>query len=115
MNKNEILLILTDQWNDWEASYAIAVANSFSEYVVKTIATDIHDKISMGGIIAKVDYSIKNYQNFEHLAMIILPGAFHGKTTFIMILLNLLRPLSMLRYQLLQFAVELFSYVNMVS
>lgn len=74
MNRNEILVILTDQWNDWEASYAIAVANSFSEYVVKTIATDINDKISMGGIKAKVDYSINSYQNFENLAMIILPG-----------------------------------------
>ena len=24
--KNEILLLLTDRWCDWEASYAIAVA-----------------------------------------------------------------------------------------
>lgn len=74
MIRNEILLILTDQWNDWEASYAIAVANSFTEYVVKTIAIDMNDKISMGSIMAKVDYSIDSYQNFEHLAMIILPG-----------------------------------------
>ena len=27
--KNEILLLLTDRWCDWEASYAIAVANVF--------------------------------------------------------------------------------------
>jgi putative intracellular protease/amidase len=74
MNRNEILLVLTDQWNDWEASYAIAVANSFTEYVVKTIATDSNNKISMGGINAQVDYSIDSYQNFENLAMIILPG-----------------------------------------
>lgn len=74
MNRNEILLVLTDQWNDWEASYAIAVANSFTDYVVKTIATDTNDKVSMGGIMAKVDYSIDSYQNLEHLAMIILPG-----------------------------------------
>ncbi len=74
MQRNEILLVLTDQWNDWEASYAIAVANSYTEYVVKTIATDTDDKISMGGIRARVDYSIDGYHNFENVAMIILPG-----------------------------------------
>ncbi len=74
MNRNEILLFLTDQWNDWEASYAVAVANSFTEYVVKTIAIDLKDKESMGGIKAKVDYSIDNYQKFEHMAIVILPG-----------------------------------------
>lgn len=74
MERNEILLVLTDQWNDWEASYIIAVANSYSEYVVKTIAVDLKDKASMGGIRARVDYSIHQYQNFEHLALVILPG-----------------------------------------
>lgn len=48
--KNEVLLVLTEQWNDWEASYAIAVINSFSNYKVKTIAVDNSPKISMGGI-----------------------------------------------------------------
>jgi len=74
MNKNEILLLLTDQWNDWEASYAIAVANSDSDFVVKTIAIDFDDKVSMGGLKTKVDYSIGEYKNLEKLAMIIIPG-----------------------------------------
>jgi putative intracellular protease/amidase len=73
-NKNEILLLLTDRWCDWEAGYAIAVANSFSDYVVKSIAIDTNPKVSMGGIKAEVDYSIDSYQNFDNLAMIILPG-----------------------------------------
>jgi putative intracellular protease/amidase len=72
--RNEILLLLTDRWCDWEASYAIAVANSFSDYVVKTISTDTIPKVSMGGIKAEVDYRIDNYQYFDKLAMIILPG-----------------------------------------
>lgn len=74
VNKNEVLLLLTDRWCDWEAGYAIAVANSFSDYVVKTISTDRTPKVSMGGVKAEVDYSIENYQNFDNLAMIILPG-----------------------------------------
>jgi putative intracellular protease/amidase len=74
MEKNEILLLLTDQWCDWEASYVIAVANSYSDYVVKTIAIDLKDKVSMGGIKSKVDYSIDNYPNLENLAMVLLPG-----------------------------------------
>ena len=72
--KNEILIVLTEGWNDWEASYAIAVTNSFSDYEVRTIGLDNFSKISMGGIKASIDYSIKTYQNFNKLAMVILPG-----------------------------------------
>lgn len=72
--KSEILLLLTDSWNDWEASYAIAVANSFSDYTVRTIGTDTLDKVSMGGIKAKVDYDMKGYSNFDNLAMVIMTG-----------------------------------------
>ena len=74
VNKNEILLLLTDRWCDWEASYAIAVANSFSDYKVKTIGMDTDNKVSMGGIKAAVDFSIKDYNNFDHLSMLIIPG-----------------------------------------
>lgn len=72
--KNEILIVLTEGWNDWEASYAIAVTNSFSDYEVRTIGLDNFSKMSMGGIKASIDYSIKTYQNFNKLAMVILPG-----------------------------------------
>lgn len=74
MNKNEILLLLTDRWCDWEAGYAIAVANSFSDYKVKTIGVDTSDKVSMGGIKAAVDFSITDYNNFDSLSMLIIPG-----------------------------------------
>jgi putative intracellular protease/amidase len=72
--KDEILLLLTDRWCDWEASYAIAVANSFTDYTVKTIALDQTPKQSMGGVKAYVDVSIGEYHNFDALAMVILPG-----------------------------------------
>jgi putative intracellular protease/amidase len=74
MIKNEILVLLAHQWCDWEASYVIAVVNSFSDYVVKTIAIDDLPKISMGGIRASIDYSLENYHTYEKLAMVILPG-----------------------------------------
>jgi len=74
VSKNEILLFLTDRWCDWEASYAVAVTNSFSDYNVKTIGIDTEDKVSMGGIKSKVDFSIKDYGNFDNLAMLIIPG-----------------------------------------
>lgn len=73
-NKNEILLLLTDRWNDWEASYAIAVANSYSDYVVRTIAIDKYPKISMGGIHAGIDYCINTFDNFKSIKAAILPG-----------------------------------------
>jgi putative intracellular protease/amidase len=72
--KNEVLIVLTERWNDWEASYAIAVSNSFSDYEVKTIAVDDVPKKSMGGINASIDYNINDYQNFNNLALVILPG-----------------------------------------
>jgi putative intracellular protease/amidase len=78
--KNEILVLLTQQWCDWEASYAIAVANSFSNYVVKTIAIDELPKTSMGGIRADIDYSIKNYKNYDSLAIVIIPGGLSWET-----------------------------------
>ncbi len=72
--RDEILLLLTDRWCDWEASYAIAVANSFTDYTVKTIALDQAPKQSMGCIKAYVDVTISDYRNFDTLAMVILPG-----------------------------------------
>lgn len=73
IDKNEILLLLTDQWCDWEASYAIAVTNSFSDYIVKTIAIDNSPKTSMGGIKSYIDYCINDYNNFDNLAIVIIP------------------------------------------
>lgn len=74
MNKNEILLVLTDRWCDWEASYTIAVANAYSDYVVKTIAIDSNPKISMGGLMTNIDYNMEDPMDFEHTAIVVLPG-----------------------------------------
>ncbi|MEG0294172.1 MULTISPECIES: DJ-1/PfpI family protein [Enterococcus] len=74
LKKDQILLVLTENWNDWEASYAIAVANSFTDYKVQTVAIDKMDKVSMGGIRARVDLTMNTFNNFTDLAMVILPG-----------------------------------------
>lgn len=72
--KTEILLLLTDRWCDWEASYAIAVAHSYSDYTVKTIAVDKKPKVSMGNICANVDLCICDYKDFSNTAIVVLPG-----------------------------------------
>lgn len=74
MNKNEILVVLTDKWNDWEASYMMAVTNSFTDYSVRTITDDDNEKESMGGLKVKTDYNIDGYNNFDELAMVIISG-----------------------------------------
>lgn len=74
--KKDVLLLLTDRWADWEASYAIAGINSVEQYTVKTIAIDLRSKVSIGGLYTKIDYSIEDYKNFDNLAMLILPGGF---------------------------------------
>lgn len=38
MNSKEVLLVLTDEWTDWEAAYAVAEVNSATHYSVKTIS-----------------------------------------------------------------------------
>jgi len=53
MKKKEVLLVLTERWADWEASYAIAGINSTQQYVVKTIAIDKYPKVSIGGLSVK--------------------------------------------------------------
>lgn len=79
MKKKEVLLVLTERWADWEASYAIAGINSTQQYDVKTIAIDQYPKVSIGGLRVEIDYSIEDYQCFDHLAMIILPGGYSWK------------------------------------
>ena len=74
MQPKEVLLILTDQWADWEAAYATASLNAFFGYSVKAIAADKEPKASMGGLQANVDYTISEYSNFTNLSMLILPG-----------------------------------------
>jgi len=79
MNPKEVLLVLTDQWADWEASYAIWLTNSVPEYTVKTIAVDKQPKVSAGGLRAEIDYPIDEYEHFDNLAMVILTGSFSWK------------------------------------
>lgn len=52
----------------------MAVANSFSDDTVKTIAVDNENKISMGGINSSLDFSVADFTNFDELAMVIMPG-----------------------------------------
>lgn len=74
MNRDEVLVLLTDRWCDWEAGYAVAVINSFSDYRVKTIGITTTGAVSMGGIKAAVDYNINSYDHFHEVAMLIIPG-----------------------------------------
>jgi len=75
----EVLLVLTDQWADWESSYAIWMVNSVEEYTVKTIAVDKQPKVSIGGLRTEIDYAVNEYMDFNNLAMVILTGSFSWK------------------------------------
>lgn len=76
MTVKEVLLVLTDRWADWEASYAIAEINACPGYVVKTIAVDKQPKSSIGGLRACIDYDFSEYTSLDNLALLILPGGF---------------------------------------
>jgi putative intracellular protease/amidase len=79
MQVKEVLLLLTDQWADWEAAYAIPIINSSDQYAVKTIALDKTSKVSIGGLRAEIDCTIETYNNFDNMAMLILPGGYEWK------------------------------------
>lgn len=79
MQVKEVLVLLTNQWADWEAAYAIPIINSTSQYTVKTIAVDKAAKTSIGGIRAEIDYTIDAYRDLDNLAMLILPGGYSWK------------------------------------
>jgi len=74
MEAKEVLLLLTDDWADWEASFAVSFINAEEGCVVKTIAVDEKPKASMGGLRTEIDYTISRYTNFDNLAMVILTG-----------------------------------------
>ena len=76
MQAKDVLVLLTEQWADWEASYAIVGINLVPQYTVKTIAVDKQPKTSIGGMKAVIDYAIDEYQCLDNLAMLILPGSF---------------------------------------
>ncbi|WP_188204516.1 type 1 glutamine amidotransferase family protein [Desemzia incerta] len=76
MKPKDVLLLLTDDWADWEAAHAIAEVNSVPQYTVKTIAVDKLSKTSIGGLRAEIDVSIEEYTDLNNLAMVILPGGF---------------------------------------
>ena len=75
MKEKEVLLLLTDEWSDWEASFAVAYLNLHPEYAVKTVALDTNSKTSVGGIRAEIDYDIGSYHNFDKLSMVIMTGS----------------------------------------
>ena len=74
--QKEVLLVLTDQWADWEASFAMWLTNSVPEYTVKTIAVDKQPKVSAGGLRVEIDYAINEYEHFDNLAMVVLAGSY---------------------------------------
>ncbi|MCL2364082.1 MAG: DJ-1/PfpI family protein [Defluviitaleaceae bacterium] len=90
----EVLLFLTDQWADWEASHAIVGISFCEQYVVKTIGIDKQPKVSIGGIRAEIDYSIEDYQNIDNLAMIILTGSFSWEETCNDVIADFLRKIN---------------------
>jgi putative intracellular protease/amidase len=71
-----VLLVLTEQWADWEAAYAVAGINEEPGFTVKTISTDLLPKISIGGLRTEIDYSIEDFYDFSNVALIILPGGY---------------------------------------
>ncbi|WP_270181237.1 type 1 glutamine amidotransferase family protein [Alkalihalobacillus sp. CinArs1] len=71
----KVLVVLTDGFADWEASYVTPELNkSGTGYYVQTIAIDKDPKTSMGGFTVLPDYSLQDYSVASDLAMVIIPG-----------------------------------------
>ncbi|SDD18046.1 Putative intracellular protease/amidase [Paenibacillus sp. UNCCL117] len=71
----EVVVVLTDGFADWEASYVTAEINKErTGYRVKTAAIDPELKTSMGGFRVQPDYELSDRSFLAHTAMLILPG-----------------------------------------
>lgn len=71
----EVLLLITDGYADWEASYACAELNKpETAYRVRTMAIDKEPKTSMGGLKVLPDYELSDIPFHSKPAMLIMPG-----------------------------------------
>jgi putative intracellular protease/amidase len=74
MNKT-VLIFLTEQYADWEASYTAAELQApHSGYTVKTVTLDGQPVSSIGGFTVLPDYSLEEVLKHEDVHMLILPG-----------------------------------------
>jgi putative intracellular protease/amidase len=75
MMKKTVLIFLTEQYADWEASYAAAELQApHSAYTVKTVTLDGRPVSSIGGFKVLPDYSLEEVLQHEAIHMLILPG-----------------------------------------
>ena len=74
MNPKDVLLLLTDNWVESDTSYVIPFLNLDGKYVIKTIAIDKQSKASASGLRTEIDFSVDEYQDFNNLSMVIIPG-----------------------------------------
>ncbi|NOU97732.1 glutamine amidotransferase [Paenibacillus sp. LMG 31456] len=73
--KEVVLIVLTDGFADWEASYVSAEINKpDSKYIIKTVAIDKEPKVSMGGLQVLPHYSLNEFASITSVAMLIIPG-----------------------------------------
>ncbi|SNZ15614.1 DJ-1/PfpI family protein [Terribacillus aidingensis] len=73
--KKTVLIFLTEQYADWEASYAAAELQApHSAYTVKTATLDGQPVASIGGFKVLPDYSLEEVKSYENFYMLILPG-----------------------------------------
>ena len=75
MSDRIVLYILTEYWCEWEGAYAVDYINAYSEDCeVRTISVDGKPQIGMSGIQSMVDYSIGGFDEWDDVAMLIMPG-----------------------------------------
>ena len=80
--KKMVLYVLTDQWNEWEGAYAVDVINSFADsYEVKTISEDGKPQRGMSGIVSMVDFDMRGFEDWDSVALIIMPGGLSWEET----------------------------------
>ena len=75
MEDKIILYVLTEYWCEWEGAYAVDYINAYSDnYEVKTISVDGEPQMGMSGITSMVDYSIGSFDEWNDVALVIMPG-----------------------------------------
>ncbi|MGO2696882.1 MAG: DJ-1/PfpI family protein [Bavariicoccus seileri] len=75
----EVLVLLTDEWADWEIAHATPEINADPQYQIKVIGVDLEPKISIGGLKTIIEDVVARYDtvdSFNSTALILLPGGY---------------------------------------
>lgn len=71
---NTVLILLTENFSDWEAAYICPELHKLEDYEIKTVSLQNTPVTTMGGLKVIPDYDINNIPENLNIKLLLLPG-----------------------------------------